>query len=348
MIILMCISTAVLLAITLLPTWRNPHWLIRSMEFARLQIAVLAITLLSLQFLLLRISAPLTMVLMSVTLLCLIWQLWWILPYTRCKSCEVLAAADTADPKSCLRIFTANVLITNRNAQGLLDLIHEHQPDVIVTVESDQWWQDQLDALEPQWPYSIKCSLENGYGMHLYSRLPLHESETRYLVESNKPSFHTMVTLPSHDTVRLRLIHPAPPFPTENPTAKERNIELVEVARTVAAIDEPVIVAGDFNDVAWSSTTRLFRKISGLLDPRVGRGMFNTFHARYPIFRWPLDYIFHSDHFTLVSIKRLPTFGSDHFPLLTELAYTPHRQHEQEGLEADQEDHTRAAGIAQE
>lgn len=347
MILVLCIATTVLLAMTFLPIWRNPHWLIRSMEFARLQIAVLAFILLLLQLLALRPSAPLSAALMSLTMLCLIWQLWWILPYTRCKSLEVLPA-DHADPQRCLRILTANVQITCRNAQGLLDLIKQHQPDVIVTVESDQWWQEQLDALEPQWPYSIKCPLDNGYGMHLYSRLPLHESKTRYLVESDVPSIHTLITMPSHDTVRLRLIHPTPPFPTENPRATERNIELVEVARTVAALDEPVIVAGDFNDVAWSSTTRLFRKLSGLLDPRVGRGMFNTFHARYPIFRWPLDYIFHSDHFTLVSIQRLPSFGSDHFPLLTQLAYTPHRKDEQEGLEAGSEDLVRAARIAQE
>lgn len=347
MIILLCISTAVLLAFTFLPIWRNPHWLIRSMEFARLQIVLLAIVLLLLQLLALRTNASLAIVLMSLTVLCLIWQLWWILPYTRFKSYEVLHA-DNVDPKRCLRILTANVLITSRNAQGLLDLIREHKPDVIVTVESDQWWQDQLDTLEQQWPHTVKCTLENGYGMHLYSRLLLHETEIHYLVESDIPSIHTLVTLPSQDIIRLRLIHPTPPFPSENPTATERNIELVEVARTVAASNEPVIVAGDFNDVAWSSTTRLFRKISGLLDPRVGRGMFNTFHANYPIFRWPLDYIFHSDHFTLVSIQRLPPFGSDHFALLTELAYTPHRQDEQEGLEADPGDHTRAAEIAQE
>ena len=59
--------------------------------------------------------------------------------------------------------------------------------------------------------------------------------------------------------------------------------------------------------------------MSGLLDPRIGRGLFNTFDAGNPIFRFPLDHVFHSSHFRLFRLCRLPKVGSDHFPVLVEL-----------------------------
>ena len=89
--------------------------------------------------------------------------------------------------------------------------------------------------------------------------------------------------------------------------------------------------------------TELFSKISGLLDPRKGRGFFNTFHAKYLFLRFPLDHVFCSNDFTLVDIKRMPNCGSDHFPMYIKLQYSPEEAVSQEEPEADQEDQKTAS-----
>lgn len=345
MVTALAVATGLLMTMTLLPLSGNPYWLFRGMEFPRLQLAVLASALIVANLYLLDLRMPLSWVLTGAASACLLWHLWWILPYTRLWPVEVKSVED-AVPAQRLRIIAANVLATNRDARPLLDLIDARQPDIVVTLESDQWWQDQLDGLLPEMPHSIKCPLDNFYGMHVYSRLPLESCKTSYLVEDDKPSMHATATLRTGATVAMHFLHPAPPSPSENKESSERDAALMIVARSVAGSDDPIIVTGDLNDVAWSPTTRLFRKISGLLDPRIGRGMFNTFHAQYPFIRWPLDHLFHSRHFTIGAIERLPPIGSDHFPLFAELWFTPARGADQEGLDADRSDRDRARAKA--
>jgi endonuclease/exonuclease/phosphatase (EEP) superfamily protein YafD len=323
---------------TLMPLSRHTEWWVRDLDFPRLQIAAVALAVLVAEAVFLDIGERESPILMLVTAACLAYQAWWILPYTRPWKNEVKQAVGGA-PGDRLRILTANVLTPNRNTDGLIALIRQHKPHVFVTLETDQWWQDRLDVLEAEYPHALKCPLDNLYGMHVYSQLPLEDAKIQFLVEDDIPSMHTLVVLPSGRKVRMHFLHPAPPSPTENDESTERDAELLVVAKSVAGLDTPVIVAGDLNDVAWSTTTRLFRKISGLLDPRIGRGMYNTFHADHWFLRWPLDHLFHSRHFTLGFIQRLPSFGSDHFAMLVELVYDRARGEDQEGLQADREDH---------
>jgi endonuclease/exonuclease/phosphatase (EEP) superfamily protein YafD len=100
--------------------------------------------------------------------------------------------------------------------------------------------------------------------------------------------------------------------------------------REIAQSHRPALVAGDLNDVAWSHTSRLFRRIAQMLDPRVGRGIYSTFHVRYWFLCWPLDHIFikygdkgNNNTFLLRRLQRLPAFGSDHFPIFIALDQAP-------------------------
>jgi endonuclease/exonuclease/phosphatase (EEP) superfamily protein YafD len=127
-----------------------------------------------------------------------------------------------------------------------------------------------------------------------------------------------------------------------------RDAELVLVGKEIAAHERevPTIVCGDLNDVAWSFTTQLFLRISKLLDPRMGRGMYNSYNANSHVFRFPLDHVFHSNEFKLIDLRVLGHVGSDHFPMLIALSCEPEAAtREQPEPETKAEDHEDAHEI---
>ena len=345
--------TLVLIMCTFAPLSRFEHWWIRGWDFPRLQLFFLSLVLLTAELFLMDLSLTESWFIIAAGVACTMYLIWWIIPYTRLSVKEVAPAVDP-DPGNSFVIMVSNVLMDNRKADQLLKVVRDNDPDILVTLETNTWWEGQLRELEQDYTYTIKCPLENRYGMHVYSKLELLDYKIRYLIDRDKPSMRARLVLPSGRDVQLHFLHPSPPSPTEEETSKERDAELVIIAKEVSPDDDykgtgakdpdAVIVTGDLNDVAWSRTTRLFRQISGLLDPRVGRGMFNTFHAEYRLIRWPLDHFFHSHHFNLIRIKRLPYIGSDHFPILIGLELTNDEENKGTGLESSQEDEEMAEG----
>ncbi|MEZ5659864.1 MAG: endonuclease/exonuclease/phosphatase family protein [Burkholderiaceae bacterium] len=313
------VSTAALVIVTVVPAIRAPHWAIRMWDFPRVQASVLALLIMVVSAFGIRPGAVSNQACLVLAGACLLWHLSWIWPYTRLHRREVPSAAMPAASDT-LRLMCANVLMHNQRVPGLIATIRSYRPDIVVTLETNERWQRELRVIHDDYPHRLACPLENLYGMHVFAKMPLIDPKIQFLVESDIPSMHMMIS-PWSDgrDIHLHFLHPAPPSPTENDESTERDAELLVVAKAVRDCDAPLIVAGDLNDVAWSRTTRLFRKISGLMDPRIGRGMFNSFHARWPFFRFPLDHVFVSSHFSLVRMKRLPTPGSDHFAIFVEL-----------------------------
>lgn len=255
------------------------------------------------------------------------YHLWLIFPFTPLHRKQVYPLPpelekQAADQNS-IRLLVANVYMDNTNCPAIRTLIETHEPDVILVLEANHRWQRELQTLEASYPYCILHPLENTYGMLLYARLPMRHHELRFLIEKDIPSVYVQFELRSGQLIHFYGVHPMPPSPTENYRSTERDAELLLVGREACKKQEPVIVAGDLNDVAWSHTTRLFQRLSGLLDPRIGRGLYNTFNARYFFLRWPLDHIFMSKQFKVRQIQRLPACGSDHFPIFIELTCVP-------------------------
>ncbi|KXF74739.1 hypothetical protein ATN84_22900 [Paramesorhizobium deserti] len=329
-----------LIVLTLLSFVKSARWWIRAADFPRLQIAAAMAVVIGAYPFLHGAEGTWDAIFLITLASALGWQCFRIFPYTIMAPREVLKAAGTADPANSIRLLIANVLMENREANRFLALVQETRPDIILAVETDAWWDKRLCDLDRDYPHSIRQPQENHYGMHLFSKLELASPEVRFLVEEDVPSVRASVRLRSGQWIAFFGVHPRPPEPRTD--TEERDAEILIVGRQVKAQSQPAIVAGDLNDVAWSHTTRLFQRISGTLDPRRGRGMFSTFHARYPLFRWPLDHIFHHAPYTLVRLQRLRDIGSDHFPVLAELNYSPSAVGGQEAPAPDLRDQAEA------
>ena len=314
---------ALLVAATVLPLLKSRHWSVRAFDFPRLQIAFGAGLWCAGALARWKRLERADQRLLGFTAAALGTQLLQIRPYTRLARKEVLLGEGDAD----LQIVTANVLQENRRTDVYKRLFEELQPDVILLTEPNGWWAKEMEYLKASYPHVVECPLENTFGMILYSRLELIEPELRFLVKKEIPSIKTRVRLKDGGVIWLYAVHPEPPGslkPDKTPRGSgPRDVELLLLAEELEKLKEPVVVVGDFNDVAWSHTTRLFKRLSRLLDPRRGRGMFNTFHASYPPLRYPLDHLFHSEHMVLIDFKRLPYTGSDHFPIYAALQLAP-------------------------
>lgn len=338
MAIVIWILSLLPIAATLLPFIRSGRSWIRVWDYPRLQLAIWLAGTAALQLVVLTPAAE-TLALLAVTVACLAWQIWRIYPYTPLARLQVQPARKD-DPADTVGVLIANVLRTNREAPRLLERVAAIDPDLVLALETDAWWDAQIAPLAGRYPHSVRHPLENTYGMHLFSRLELREVRLQYRVEPGIPSIAARLRLRSGAEVDLHCLHPEPPVPGAD--ADERDAELLIVGREVAASRRPAIVCGDLNDVAWSRTTRLFQRISGLLDPRVGRGLYATFHARYWFARWPLDHLFHDASFALCRLELLDPIGSDHFPIYVRLVHDPSVAARHEAPSADAGDHREA------
>jgi endonuclease/exonuclease/phosphatase (EEP) superfamily protein YafD len=316
--------------LTVKPFIRNANWFIRLGDFPRLQVLFLLIVSLFLLAFVHHSDDFLNYFFGLFLIICIFYQAQAIMPFTIFYRKEVQAARepDLDDTNISLLIF--NVLMGNRQFERVLQLVENYHPDVVLLAESNDWWAKKLAPLKKSYPNWVSYPLENHYGMILFSRFPLHDTEIEFLIQDDIPSIHTQIKLQSGDDIALHGIHPRPPVPEERGRSTERDGELLLVGKAVRESNLPCIVAGDLNDAAWSRTTKLFKRVSGLLDPRVGRGFYNTFHANYKFFRLPLDHIFHSHHFRLIQLTRIKnSCGSDHFPVFVQLSYEKDATREQ-------------------
>jgi endonuclease/exonuclease/phosphatase (EEP) superfamily protein YafD len=308
------ILSAFFIVATLIPFLKLDHWQVRIFDYPLIQKLIVILTLICLWIILSPQTSRLEYWIFLLTLGgSVLFLLVKVLPFSPLGKKMI----DTVefDSESSIHILVANVYQPNKKYQKLLDLVKQTNPDLIFLVETDSNWEKGLNSLENEFDYHLKLPLDNTYGLLLYSKLEILSQEINYLIDDEIPSLDLNVKLNNGEVIKIYGIHPTPPVPSQNPKSTDRDAEILIIGEKVKNCNKPALVIGDLNDVAWSYTTELFLKISEMADPRRGRGTFNTFHAKIPFLRWPLDHVFLSKQFGLVSLTVHDSIDSDHFPI---------------------------------
>jgi len=315
--------------LTIIPYFSTDYWWIRMFDFPHLQLSFLTLVAILVYFIKFNFISWKDYLFITLLISCFIFQFGKIYPYTAFADYEVLPASK--NKKDSLTLYTANVLQKNKKRQTVIEQLKKYEPDIILLTEVNHPWLNIVSqAISNNYPYKVEVPKDNTYGMLLYSKIELIDPKIKYLVSDSIPSIHTKAIMNQGDTIQIHAIHPTPPMPQENPLSTDRDTEMMMIAKMALDSNYPVLVIGDFNDVAWSITSKLFQNVSRLGDIRKGRGLYNTYDANNFLLRWPLDHIFISNDFRLQSVKRCEDINSDHFPLYTNLTLEPQNKQEQE------------------
>ncbi|MDN5567740.1 MAG: endonuclease/exonuclease/phosphatase family protein, partial [Paracoccus sp. (in: a-proteobacteria)] len=297
LITLVCwVSALAILTVTLLPLSNSNIWWIRAMDFPRLQIAIAAaLVLLAGLF----VSGPVRMIVPLLMVAACGYQLVRIFPYTVFAQTEMQLAPSGPND---IRILSANVLMENTRHDLLLQEIAAFDPDILFLMETDQAWVDGVEPALAGYSTVIREPKDNYYGMVFATRLSASDTRVVHLTEDDTPSLFAELTAPDGTTFRFVGLHPRPPVPGED--TEQRDRQIYYAAQFATTSDVPLVVTGDFNDVAWSDTSRTFKHVGQYLDPRIGRGMFSSFDANRWWLRFPIDQLYVTANVAVASLQR--------------------------------------------
>lgn len=330
------IFSVLILIVTFLPMTNVSYWWVRDLDFPRLQILI--VSFLSLILSVLYFQTTVSFFTILILLVCVFIDLYRVAPYTFLFPKES-AAFTNEESVGSFSLVTANVYINNSKSDALLEAISKVEPDLILLLEPDETFEKKCRVLEKTYKNHIKLPKDNTYGLLFYSKFKITNYKVEHLTDPEVPSIFAKLLINDDVVLHFVGLHPRPPRPNET-DSDQRDGELMKASHYIEDhSSEPLVVAGDLNDVAWSHTTRLFKRTSKVLDPRVGRGMFNSFPTYFLPLRIPLDRVFHTSSLMLKSLKRLKDIGSDHFPIYVNFAILERKSEKQKAPSPDQSDH---------
>jgi endonuclease/exonuclease/phosphatase (EEP) superfamily protein YafD len=210
------------------------------------------------------------------------------------------------------RVLMANVLADNVRYEDLDRLIRRERPDVVGLEELTPEWVAGLAAIRSEYPYRVELPIgARGMALWFRARPEVIDPPASPLL-GGSPFLHAEFAFAG----RLRhlwLVHPLMPL------YRKGLPELPALAELIGRTQGSRIVIGDMNTTDGSPLFSDFVRATGLRDSRLGFGRQPSWPSDLP-YRITLEHAFVSDDLAVVARRLGPSIGSDHFPVILDLA----------------------------
>ena len=215
------------------------------------------------------------------------------------------------------RLVSYNLLSSNDNYDGVLEMLRQEKADVVFLYEVSHPWGQQLEKLRDVYPHQHVLPQRNNFGIAVLSRVPWQQIENVEYGTAGAPSLIIrFADKPRPCTIIAT--HPLPPGSRQ--TAALRNEQLQRIAQDCRRANGPVIVVGDLNLTSYSPFFADLLKNADLRDSRQGRGVQASWSPRIPLlFSIPIDHCLVSGEIEVAGRRVGGKHGSDHRPVVVDL-----------------------------
>lgn len=224
------------------------------------------------------------------------------------------AAAFAADPT--LRIVAFNVDSDNHRYDQLAPLVARLQPDVLGLVELTPGWARAARSASARVRPRRFVVQRGAYGMGLLSAAPPTALSVRRFPAGGPTVLIARFRI-RDVPLTFVLVHVHTPFAG---SVHERELRALAAARP--SLGSRLIVCGDFNTVSWSAQFQDFSRSTRLTDVFRGAWHGYSWPSWSPLLAVPLDHCLISEGLAVRARRFGPNIGSDHFPLVLDVAIT--------------------------
>jgi endonuclease/exonuclease/phosphatase (EEP) superfamily protein YafD len=216
-----------------------------------------------------------------------------------------------------LKLLLANVHAGNDRYDEFLRLIDESQADVIVLQEMTPNWLGYVGPALVDYSHRLTVPRDDPFGIGIFSRNPLLSARS---IDSPPLGLPTLeVTIEVFDRpLTLIATHPMPPIGRDGYAARNEHLRSIGTLVNERGAD---VLVGDLNTTMWSSTYRALEDSTGLRNSRRGFGVMPSWPVFLPVAMIPLDHCLVADRVDVLETKLGEDIGSDHRPLLVQLAW---------------------------